>query len=124
MLAQSSAGQSDPVIYPIASGAKDERDPTRQGARQHPRLAARAPSWREQSFRFVPQGGGNMRESHCCPGERATVELVKEAVRQLCRAMRYEVPPQDLSISRSRIPAGPASGVVLGNIGFASPPGR
>jgi fatty-acid peroxygenase len=33
-------------------------------------------SWRDQSFDFVPQGGGRAEETHRCPGERFTVETM------------------------------------------------
>lgn len=73
----------------------------------------RAPSWRSQAFDFVPQGAGDMTVTHRCPGEKLCVALMKEAVRRLARDMEFHVPPQDLSVSLSRMPALPASGLVL-----------
>jgi fatty-acid peroxygenase len=67
-------------------------------------------------FEFVPQGGGDPDASHRCPGEAMTIELMKAAVRQLTQAIAYEVPPQDLSVSRAHIPALPASGFVMANV--------
>ncbi len=61
----------------------------------------------------VPQGGGDLRLGHRCPGERVTLVLMAEAVRLLCRRLDYDLPDQDLSVSRRRIPAQPASGVIL-----------
>jgi fatty-acid peroxygenase len=43
----------------------------------------RAASWRDQNHAFVPQGAGDARVTHRCPGEGATVELMKSAVRLL-----------------------------------------
>jgi fatty-acid peroxygenase len=80
----------------------------------------RSLDWRHGGFDFVPQGGGDCRETHRCPGEAATVALVSEAVR-LLSAMDWRMPPQDLGVDLSRIPARPASGVVLDQIGTIRP---
>ncbi|MEX5718729.1 cytochrome P450 [Geodermatophilus maliterrae] len=64
-------------------------------------------------FDLVPQGGGDPRTNHRCPGEQITVALLAALAPQLAR-MPFEIPAdQDLSISLRRIPARPASGVVL-----------
>ena len=63
-------------------------------------------------FDLVPQGGGDPRTGHRCPGEQITVALLGALVQRLAR-LDYELPPQDLDISLSRIPARPRSGVVL-----------
>lgn len=76
------------------------------------RLLARPPGL----YDFVPQGGGEVASSHRCPGEGLTVALIKEAVRLLATAMRYDLPPQDLTVDLSRMPALPKSGFVIGNI--------
>lgn len=73
-------------------------------------------SWRDEDPGFVPQGGGPVATTHRCPGEMATVRLISEAVRLLCREMRYAVPPQDLSVRLSRVPAQPASGMILSQV--------
>ena len=61
---------------------------------------------------LVPQGAGDPRTGHRCPGESFTVALLAELCTRLAR-LEYEVPDQDLTISLSRIPARPRSGVVL-----------
>ncbi|MBM7805288.1 fatty-acid peroxygenase [Geodermatophilus bullaregiensis] len=64
-------------------------------------------------FDLVPQGGGDPRTNHRCPGEQITVALLAALAPQLARAP-FEIPAdQDLTISLRRIPARPASGVVL-----------
>lgn len=73
-------------------------------------------TWDESPFNFVPQGGGEYLSGHRCPGERTTIELVKRAIRLLATAMDYDVPPQDLTIDLSRMPAEPASGFVVENV--------
>ncbi|MCP2168097.1 fatty-acid peroxygenase [Goodfellowiella coeruleoviolacea] len=64
------------------------------------------------AFDLVPQGAGDPRTGHRCPGEPFTVALVAALAMRLAQ-LDYEVPDQDLTISLSRIPARPASGVVL-----------
>ncbi len=61
-------------------------------------------------FDLIPQGGGDPRTGHRCPGEQITVALLGTLVRRLAH-VDYYVPPQDLTIDLSRIPARPASGV-------------
>lgn len=67
---------------------------------------------------LVPQGGGDVRTGHRCPGEDATLVLLEEAVRRLAQC-RVDLPPQDLTVDLSRVPARPRSGVVLSLHGFA-----
>jgi fatty-acid peroxygenase len=63
-------------------------------------------------FELVPQGAGDPRTGHRCPGEDVTVALLTALAVRLA-ALEYTLPAQDLSISLRRIPARPASGVVL-----------
>ena len=63
-------------------------------------------------WELLPQGGGDPRTGHRCPGEDLTVVLLSALAVRLAR-LHYDVPEQDLSISLSRIPAKPASGVVV-----------
>jgi fatty-acid peroxygenase len=64
------------------------------------------------AFELVPQGGGDPRTNHRCPGEQLTIALLSALGVRLAH-LEYDVPEQDLSISLRRIPARPASGVVL-----------
>ncbi|MGY1809054.1 cytochrome P450 [Blastococcus sp. SYSU D00669] len=64
------------------------------------------------AFELVPQGAGDPRSGHRCPGEQITVALLSALAVRLAQ-LRFDVPRQDLSISLRRIPAKPASGVVL-----------
>ncbi|OLF14799.1 cytochrome P450 [Actinophytocola xanthii] len=63
-------------------------------------------------FDLVPQGAGDPRTNHRCPGESFTIAVLEAVVPRLA-ALSYEVPEQDLTISLRRVPARPASGVVL-----------
>ncbi len=57
-----------------------------------------------------------MFEGHRCAGERATIALLKSAVRLLVQEMRYDVPPQDLRIDLARLPAIPKSRFILRDV--------
>jgi fatty-acid peroxygenase len=69
--------------------------------------------WDGDPFTFVPQGGGDHRDGHRCPGEWITIEQMKAILPILVGEMRYEVPPQDLTISLNRLPALPRSRFVM-----------
>jgi fatty-acid peroxygenase len=64
------------------------------------------------AYELVPQGAGDPRTNHRCPGEQVTVAVLAALAVRLAR-LQADVPEQDLSISLRRIPAKPASGVVL-----------
>ena len=72
--------------------------------------------WNKSAWNFLPQGGGDHYENHRCAGEWITIELMKTAVKHLCRSMTYEVPMQNLQIRFSRIPAIPESRFVIANV--------
>ncbi|MCP2258134.1 fatty-acid peroxygenase [Streptoalloteichus tenebrarius] len=61
---------------------------------------------------LVPQGGGEVRTGHRCPGESVTLTMITVAVRALAR-LPFTVPPQDLGFDLSRVLTRPRSGVVL-----------
>ena len=61
---------------------------------------------------LVPQGGGDPRTGHRCPGEQITVAVLSALAVRLAR-LRFDVPPQDLTVPLRRIPAKPRSGIVL-----------
>jgi fatty-acid peroxygenase len=65
--------------------------------------------WSGDPYALVPQGGGDHFTGHRCAGEWITIELMKRAVANLTGAMSYQVPPQDLALDLSRMPALPPS---------------
>jgi fatty-acid peroxygenase len=77
-------------------------------------------NWTYDPFSFVPQGGGDRELGHRCPGDRFSVEITKAAVKFLSEEIRYEVPPQDLSLEMSHMPALPRSRFVICNVRLAS----
>ncbi len=72
-------------------------------------------------YDLIAQGAGDHPVTHRCPGEWITMEVLKMSGQMLAR-LTYEVPPQDLSVNLSRIPALPASGFVLRNVSAGERP--
>jgi fatty-acid peroxygenase len=68
------------------------------------------------AFDLVPQGAGRHATTHRCPGEWITIEIMKTVTRLLVADTDYDVPAQDLTISFSKMPTGPASGFVMTNV--------
>jgi fatty-acid peroxygenase len=64
------------------------------------------------AYELVPQGGGDPHTGHRCPGEAITIALLQALTVRLAR-LDYTVPAQDLTISLRRIPALPASRLVI-----------
>jgi fatty-acid peroxygenase len=91
------------------------------GTNHHPRLWEDPHEFRPERFRgrrpalldLVPQGAGVLATDHRCPGEEPAIALMSRAATLLAGAMDYRVPPQNLHIDLSRLPALPATGLVL-----------
>ena len=64
-------------------------------------------------FDFIPQGGGDLRRHHRCPGEPLALVLMRQAVRFLVDRIDYEVPARSLEIDRRRLPALPLDGFTI-----------
>nr|WP_313152980.1 cytochrome P450 [Lacrimispora sp.] len=71
---------------------------------------------KDRTFSFIPQGGGDPKKGHRCPGEGITIEIMKASLDFLVNKVDFEVPEQDLSYSISRIPTLPKSGFIMKNI--------
>lgn len=61
---------------------------------------------------LIPQGGGDPRSGHRCPGEGLTIGLLEALAVRLAR-LEYTVPEQDLGIPLGRVPTRPRSGFVM-----------
>jgi len=72
--------------------------------------------WVGDPFSLIPQGGGDHQTGHRCAGEWVTIELMKGALNALSSSVQYDVPPQDLRVDLSRMPARPNSGFVIANV--------
>lgn len=66
-------------------------------------------------YNFMPQGGGRIK-GHRCVGEGITMAMMNVALDVLVNKISYELPPQDLSYSMSKIPTLPESGVIMKQI--------
>jgi fatty-acid peroxygenase len=64
-------------------------------------------------FGFIPQGGGDARLTHRCPGEGATIEIMKWAIVNLVNDLDYRVPPQDLELEMTKLPALPRDRFII-----------
>ncbi len=69
--------------------------------------------WAGDPFTLIPQGGGDHFTGHRCAGEWLTIALMQAMLPVLALELRYQVPPQDLSVKLSRMPALPRSGFVV-----------
>lgn len=70
--------------------------------------------WVPNPNTLVPQGGGDVSTGHRCPGEEATISLVRAAAHLLAARPELAASAQDLTYDLRRMPAVPHSGVVLG----------
>ena len=91
----------DPQLWPEPFAFRPERFLTADGAVRE-----------IDPWELVPQGGGDPRTGHRCPGEEVTVALLAALAVRLAR-LGCTLPEQDLSIPLGRIPARVTSGVVL-----------
>ncbi|MHC2019415.1 cytochrome P450 [Methylobacterium sp. CM6247] len=64
-------------------------------------------------FDLISHGGSSATDGHRCPGEGLTQTLLVTAAHLLATSMRYDLPPQDLTLDLAYIPARPRSGCVL-----------
>ncbi len=103
--------QGDWVLLDLYGTNRDAKTWPEPATFRPERFLERQPSL----FDLVPQGAGDAAKTHRCPGETITVEIMKTTARLLA-TLDYQLPPQDLSIDRSRIPALPKSGFVLTGI--------
>ncbi|WP_346618395.1 cytochrome P450 [Blastococcus montanus] len=72
--------------------------------------------WPGDPYTLVPQGAGDYRDDHRCPGEPMTRLLIAESVRLLTRSMSYRVGVQDLSVGLTRLPTLPRDGFVIHDV--------
>jgi fatty-acid peroxygenase len=70
-------------------------------------------AWQGNPNTLIPQGGGDFHRNHRCPGEWITIGLMQTLLRLLAGETHYSVPRQNFWIDLSRMPAIPASRVIL-----------
>ncbi|MDK1389185.1 cytochrome P450 [Sinorhizobium sp. 8-89] len=88
----------DPRLFPSPTNFSPERGLT----------------WRDLDFRFIPQGGGRPESSHRCPGEKITVEILKETVKLLCGILPLRITPVNADVPLGTIPASPVPAIRVG----------
>ncbi|SIS49146.1 cytochrome P450 [Salimicrobium flavidum] len=69
--------------------------------------------WNGGLFDLIPQGGGDYEKNHRCPGEWATLEILKASFQYMSRHLSYQLPKQDLGYSLTKMPAVPKSGFLM-----------
>ena len=72
--------------------------------------------WDGDPATLVSQGAGDAFPGHRCAGEWITIDLMKAATSFLVRDISYDVPAQDLSVDRKRLPAMVRSRFVMTNV--------
>ena len=70
-------------------------------------------NWDGDPYTLVSHGAGDHAAGHRCPGEWITVEQVKTMLSILVHEVSYDVPLQNLAIDLHRMPALPASRLVV-----------
>lgn len=73
-----------------------------------------------QRDELIPQGGGDPRSGHRCPGEGVVLGLLESLAVRLAR-LEYDVPAQDLRIPLRRVPTRPRSGFVISGVRAPQP---
>lgn len=73
-------------------------------------------NWDNDHYELIPQGGGDLKTGHRCPGETITIDLMKDAIDFLVNTIQYTLPPQNLTYSLKKIPTLPESGFLMTNI--------
>jgi fatty-acid peroxygenase len=70
-------------------------------------------TWDSDPYKLVPQGGGDVRVHHRCPGEPISVRLMALAVDMLTRRLDYVAALPDEPIDDTRLPALPRDGFAV-----------
>lgn len=70
----------------------------------------------DDTYTFMPQGGGDYKNGHRCAGEMVTIEIMKESLKFIAKNLKYTIPKQNLNYCLSRIPTHPKSGFIMTNV--------
>jgi fatty-acid peroxygenase len=73
-------------------------------------------NWHGDPYTLIPQGGGDPRIHHRCPGEPISVRLMILAVEMLVRRLEYVVVSPDQPVEYTRLPALPRDGLVIRDV--------
>lgn len=75
-------------------------------------------NWVDNTFAFMPQGGGDCNKGHRCAGELVTIEVMKASFDFITKHLTYKVPKQNLSYRLSRIPTLPKSRFLMSKVTY------
>lgn len=73
-------------------------------------------NWDGSPFDLIPQGGGDYYTNHRCAGEWMTIIIMEETMKYFARDIQYDVPPQDFTVDRTKLPGQINSGMIIENI--------
>ncbi|UYL07863.1 cytochrome P450 [Bdellovibrio sp. SKB1291214] len=73
---------------------------------------------------FIPQGGGNYRTGHRCPGEAITVELMKVALDFFTRRLMFKMDLSDPRLALSEMPPLPVHAIKLQDVTWKNQAGN
>lgn len=65
---------------------------------------------------LIPQDGGDYLTGHRCPGEFATIKMMKIAADFLANKINYDLPKQDFTYSMTEMPSMPKDKMILENV--------
>src|SRR5699024_854840 len=96
------------------------------GTKRHPKdwsqpetyLPKRFINWKQTTFNFIPQVGGNYDFRHRCAGEFVTMSMMKATIHYLVKYISYDVPEQNFDFNFNDIPAVPSDGFTINNIHY------
>ncbi|GGA97204.1 cytochrome P450 [Macrococcus hajekii] len=73
-------------------------------------------NWDGSPFDLIPQGGGDYYTNHRCAGEWMTIIIMEETMKYFAREIQYDVPAQDFTVNRQKLPGQVKSGMIIENI--------
>lgn len=72
--------------------------------------------WDGSPFDLIPQGGGDYYTNHRCAGEWMTIIVMEESMKYFAEEITYDVPAQDFTVDRTKLPGRVKSGMVIKNV--------
>ncbi len=70
----------------------------------------------EDSYDFIPQGGGDHHLNHRCPGEWIAISQMKAFCEYFVGSIDYDVPDQDLELDPGELPSLPQNRFIMRNV--------
>ncbi len=73
-------------------------------------------NWDGSPFDLIPQGGGDYYTNHRCAGEWMTIIIMEETMKYFASEITYDVPAQDFTVDRTKLPGRVKSGMDIENV--------